>query len=444
MVDKGLVEKIRSEIDEIQIVNTHEHVPPQQISMMADDSYCFNSFRENAFNYNLEAAGMPAEAWVIGDFDLKKAWKRIKPYIKYSKSSPYYRMFMTACRDLLNIDYDHIDSEEKWIDFSKRISEANRRKDWYEIVLKKKAKVDVSIVVQRGLRGIKNIEREFFKAAINLDDFARSYDGGILTKLENLFGVDVKTFEDYLSLLDKAFQVAVDLGVVTVKSCQAYERALDYEVVTEEEAKRAFPPARDLLLEVQDTYPLPVPQPELIYPGTINAEYIKYLQDFTMHMILENASRHNIPVQIHTGLAPTYENISNASPTHLTKLIRNHKKTKILLLHGGYPYSDEIGQIARFWPNVYLDLAWMPVGHVGYTATKRILSEWIEYVPWFKIMWGGDTGRVEELYGAVLVIRQLISEVLAEKVEDGWNMNDALEIGKRILRENALEFYRLS
>jgi hypothetical protein len=59
-------------------------------------------------------------------------------------------------------------------------------------------------------------------------------------------------------------------------------------------------------------------------------------------------------------------------------------------------------------------------------------------------MWGGDTGRVEELYGAVLVIRQLISEVLAEKVEDGWNMNDALEIGKRILRENALEFYRLS
>lgn len=59
-------------------------------------------------------------------------------------------------------------------------------------------------------------------------------------------------------------------------------------------------------------------------------------------------------------------------------------------------------------------------------------------------MWGGDTATVEELYGAVLVIRQLLSEVLAEKVEEGWNMDDAIEIGRRILRENALECYQLS
>jgi len=444
MVSKDKVEKIKAEIDDVQIINTHDHTPPQKISMMASESYLFNSFRENAFNYNLEAAGMPAKAWVIEDFTLRKAWERLKPYIKYSKSSPYYRMFMTSCRDLLNIDYDHIDSEKKWIDLSEKVAEANRRKDWYEFVLTKKSKVETTIVVQRGLKGIKEVEREFFRAAINLDDFARSYDGGILTKLEMLFDLNVETFEDYLNLLDKAFRVAIDDGVVAVKSCQAYERAIDYEVVTAEEANRAFPPARHLLLEVQDEYPLPVPQPELIYPGTINAEYIKYLQDFTMHMILENASKYSIPVQIHTGLAPTYEYIPNVSPTLLTKLIRNHKDAKILLLHGGYPYSGEMGQMARFWPSVYVDLAWMPVGHVGYTATKRTLGEWIEYVPCFKIMWGSDTGRVEELHGAVLVIRQLLSEVLAEKVEAGWNINDALEIGRRILRENALEFYRLT
>jgi len=444
VTNKELLEKIKAEINEIRIINTHEHTLPQKIAMMADDSYLFNTLRENAFNYNLEATGMPKEAWMMKKFNLKEAWKRVEPFIKNAKSSPYYRWFMCACRDLFGIEYNHIDDEKKWIDLSEKMAEANRRKDWYEFVLKKKAKVDISIVVQRGIKGIEEVEREFFRPAINLDDFVRGYDGGILARLEEMFNTTVETFEDYLNLLDTVFKRVVDSGVVTVKSCQGYERSLDYELVSEEEAKRAFPPARHLLLEVQDIYPLPCPQPELVYPATIDPEFIRYFQDFIMHRILENASKYNIPVQIHTGLAPTWENIWSVNPVYLTKLIRDHKKVRFDLLHGGFPFAGEMGQMSRFWPNVYVDLAWMPIGHVGYTGTKRVLSEWMEYVPWYKIMWGGDTARVEELYGAVLAIRQLLSEVLAEKVETGWGMNDAIELGRRILRENALEFYRLT
>lgn len=443
-MSKRVPERIRSEMNEIRIVNVHEHTLPQRIAMMADDSYFFNSLRENALNYNLEAAGMPGEAWIMEKFDLREAWKRLRPFIKYSKSSPYYRWFMRACRDLFDIKYDHIDDEEKWIDLSKKIAEANRRKDWYEFVLKKKAKVDISIVVQRGIRGIKEVEKEFFRAAINLDDFVRGYDGGILAKLEEMFNTTVETFEDYLNLLDNVFEDAVNSGVVTVKSEQAYERPLDYQIVSEKEAARAFPPARHLILDVQDQYPLEKPQPEIIFPAKINTAYIKYFQDFVMHRILENASKYDTPVQIHTGFAPPWERIWNSNPVYLTELIRNHRKVRFDLLHGGYPFSDEMGQMVRFWPNVYVDLSWMAIGNAGYTATKNVLSQWIEYIPWYKIMWGGDTARVEEIYGAVMAIRQLVSEVLAEKVEQGWNINDAIEIGRRILRENALKFYRLA
>jgi hypothetical protein len=440
---KELVEEIKTEIDDIRIIDTHEHIPPQKIAMMADESYLFYIFSENAFNYNFEAAGMPREAWIMKDFDLKEAWKRLKPYIQNLKSSPYYRSFMNACRDLFNIDYTHIDSEKKWIDLSIKFAEANRRKDWYEFVLKKKSKIDLAIVVQRGIKGITEVERDLFKAAINFDDFIRGYDGGILTKLENLYGVNINSFDDYIDLLGNAFKKAIESGAVAIKSAQAYERSLNYELVHKQDARMAFPPARHLLLELQDIYPLPVPLPELVYPASIDPENIKYFQDYIMQMIIENASKYHIPVQIHTGLAPRWEHVEKVNPLHLTRIIRANRTAIFDLLHGGFPYSSELGQMARSWPNIFINIAWMPIGHVGFSATKRVLSQWLDNVPWFKITWGGDTGRVEELYGASLIIRQLISEVLAEKVEQGWHIKDAIEVGRRILRENALKLYNL-
>lgn len=156
---------------------------------------------------------------------------------------------MRACQNLFNLEYDDIDDERKWIDLSEKIAEANRREDWYEFVLKKKAKVDVTIVMDRSIKGISKVEREFFRPTINLDDFIRGYDGGVLTSLERMFNASVETFEEYLDLLAKVFKGAIDAGVVAVKSAQAYERSLKYDIVSEEEAKRAFPPARHLILE---------------------------------------------------------------------------------------------------------------------------------------------------------------------------------------------------
>lgn len=443
MMRKDLVEKIRLELDGVGVVNTHEHTPPQRVAMQADESWLFNALRENSNNYNLAAAGMPEESWFMKEFSLKEAWKRLKPYINNSKSSPYYRSYMRSCRDLVGIDYDHIDTEEKWVDLSTKIMEANRRKDWYQTVMKKSG-CDLALQVQRGMKGIAQVETELgFRPAINLDDFVRGWDGGVLAGLERLFKVTVESFQDYLDLLNKVFDIAVDAGVVMVKSMQGYERSLDYQIVSEVEAKRVFPPAKGMLLEVQDMYPLPKDVPATVYPASIDADCFKDFQDFVWQRIVHKAGELNMPVQIHTGFHTTWTDIRNVSPVLLGKLIRNERGTKFTLLHGGYPFSEELGQMARHWTNLYIDMAWMVDGNAGYAATKRVLSEWLELVPWFKITWGGDTGRIEEMYGVIQRIRRLLSEVLAEKVEHGWNLSDAIEIGKRILRENALELFKL-
>ncbi|MBL8850097.1 MAG: hypothetical protein JNG89_10450, partial [Planctomycetaceae bacterium] len=63
-------------------------------------------------------------------------------------------------------------------------------------------------------------------------------------------------------------------------------------------------------------------------------------------------------------------------------------------------------------------------------------------MPSNKIMWGADCNHAEGIYGATELNRQCIAEVLAEKVISGdLNEQQALRIGRQILRDNALELF---
>ena len=74
-----------------------------------------------------------------------------------------------------------------------------------------------------------------------------------------------------------------------------------------------------------------------------------------------------------------------------------------------------------------------------------MLHEWIETVPGNKIFgFGGDYGFVEGIYGHSVIARENVAQVLAEKVEEGYfDESEAIESGKKILRDNAYEFFRI-
>ncbi len=73
------------------------------------------------------------------------------------------------------------------------------------------------------------------------------------------------------------------------------------------------------------------------------------------------------------------------------------------------------------------------------------LHEAIETVPANKLFaFGGDFIIPEGAYGHSVLARQVVSQVLAEKVEHGsFNEDEALRLGRRMLRENPAEIYRL-
>jgi hypothetical protein len=85
----------------------------------------------------------------------------------------------------------------------------------------------------------------------------------------------------------------------------------------------------------------------------------------------------------------------------------------------------------------------MPV--FSMSVTREWLHKWIETLPVNKInFFGGDCLFLEGTYGHAVMARQIVSEVLSEKVERGYlSLDEALYIARRILRENAIDLYGL-
>lgn len=439
MVDEKILNAVREEIFKVSMINTHDHIETQKkiMEISKSKSYLYDLMLLNDNNGILSY--LPDEAWRMAQFDfgeargdvsysgeadLSKLWKKLEPVMKHARASNHYRMFMKACNDLFNLDYNHIDSEEKWIELSEKISQANQREDWYRYVLNEKANIETTIVVGRPTP---EVEKEYFKAAINVGDFLAGYDDQILSSLKDKYKYDgeVKSFDDYLNLLEKAFKTITSQGAVAIKDCVAYTRSLDFNNVTKRDALKGFEPVEHQGWALKSISPVD----------------IKNFQDYMMFQIAKCCSKYNIPFQIHTGPpAPTI----GSNPMKLVELIEANPDTKFVILHAGGPYANEFAVTAKFNSNVYIDFAWMLTGYPGPTGLKRLLSEWLEIMPWDKFTWGADCAVVEETYGTLLTARKVLSEVLAEKVQEGFtDIDSAVEIGKGILRNNALDLYQL-
>jgi predicted TIM-barrel fold metal-dependent hydrolase len=232
-----------------------------------------------------------------------------------------------------------------------------------------------------------------------------------------------RTLPEYLDMIRAAFRAYKRHGAVAVKMTIAYLRDLTFEDAPKAAAEKVFrnrAHVRDLAAA-------------------------RPFQAYVLRFILDRCAEHDLPIQIHTGLqAGNDSNMPECNPITLTNLFRDERfrRVRFVLLHGGYPYTGEMGVLARSFPNVYLDFAWLPL--LSPAMCARCLEEWLEFVPSSKLMHGADVHTAEDMYVVTRRARRIIAEVLGRMVDAGRvKAADALAIARRILRENAIEVYRL-
>jgi len=420
-------EEIRAHLDEIKVVDHHDHLSAPFVSEATFEMDLPYFLTHTYLHGDLVSSGMPESLLSPGKFKyLEKPcgedqssdrWKELKPYLERVRNTIYYRYLLIALRDLYGLKDDEVD-DSNWKEISQRIREKSRNHLEWSLEILDRMKLYRVILDISGTAppNSKIVKDERLVQVVRMDGFIN----GNLNVVKNFTDAKVHSFDDYLGALDQAFQTVVKANAVGIKSGLAYQRILFYDDVAKADAEKIF--VKGL--------------------NNADAQERKKFEDFMMHAVCEKCAEYKLPFQIHTGIqAGNYNTITNAKPTHLTNLFRKFSDVQFDLFHGGYPYMQEAGLLAKYFPNVYLDACWL--AHISPAAYKRGLDEWLEIVPSNKIFaWGGDHGIIEHSYASLKLAKDLVSDVLASKVVSGYfSLKTALSVAEKIMGENAIKVY---
>lgn len=413
--------RIKQAISEIQIIDTHEHLAREderlKSSANVDFTYLFRHYaKEDLISASNNDYKGIVELVYNTSLPLTDRWQLFHPLYEAMRSTGYGRVPLIAARDLYGVsDINETTIEE----LSSKMRDASKA-GLYRSILKEKAKIELSIQDM----GHRKFDQNYFRHVERFDNFISISSGSEIIDLGAQYDIQVKTIDDFKNALRKAFTSAVEIGAVGVKSGLAYNRILKYDNVSEKKAIEIFN--------------------SLLNKSSVSAENIKALQDYIMHRVLDLVDEFDLPIQIHTGLhAGNGNTITNSKPTHLVNLFFEYPNVNFILFHASYPYGAELGTLAKNFPNVFIDMCWSYVISPSYS--KRYLHEWIETVPANKIMgFGGDYDFVEAVYAHSVMARQIIADVLIEKVRDRYLSDDeAIVIARMFLRDNAMSVFKL-
>ncbi len=439
-----LNEKIANAVNEIRIVDTHEHLMPEALrdEYAVDFGYLLahynttdlvssgmplpllQSVRLPMYRYELVFNEMLREGKDIlpperDDLSLEERWQALEPYWERMRNTAYAKQTLLAIKDIFG--FDDLNGET-YAPISQAIAES-RVENWYGKVMKEMAKIDLSVVDIHTTA----VDREHFVPAMRMDYIISVRTRTELDRIESEEDVAIHSLDDLVRAMRSAMERAVGNGAVAIKSALAYRRPLRYEKVTLQEAETAFNKV------AADTGHGP------------SWTEAKPLQDFMMHQVIRQAVEAEIPMQIHTGLHESNESIVyNSNPTLLVNLFMEYREARFDLFHGGYPYIHEWATLAKNFANVYADMTWLEI--ISPSVSRGLLHELIETVPGNKIAaFGGDAITVEMAYAHAKMTREVVSRVLSEKVAEGYMKEaEAVSLARKILRDNPIELFQLS
>lgn len=152
-----------------------------------------------------------------------------------------------------------------------------------------------------------------------------------------------------------------------------------------------------------------------------------------------------VPVHLHSGITGGLWNgpIADADPFLLAQLLRRTEflQTRVVLLHGAYPWIQHAAAVAHALPHVWVDLGWT----TPWISLRLVecYRELIGMAPLSKLMIGsGSHGTPEISWLSARTAKIALAEALGDAVRLGLLARPQGErIGRMILHDNAARLY---
>jgi predicted TIM-barrel fold metal-dependent hydrolase len=431
-VSASLDARLLAEVERLEIADTHEHFfeEKERVAQHVD----FFSIVQGAYTMSdLISAGMPADASrLLRDEKAPEAerWRAFEPHWKLARFTGYGQALRIAMRDLYGVG-------EISAATIGRLNEAIRARNkpgLYRHVLRERARIRFCVEDDScgGCVQIHSTQEnfQFMVLSRRFDKFIAPATPKDIAELERMTDTSITTLPGLKQALERNFAQNLANGMRAIKVALAYSRELRFEETAEAAAESDFQ--------------------KLMQGGAENPEGFRKafvrpyrrLEDYMFHQVMRLADGHRIPVQIHTGaFAGTGGVITNSKPTHLINTFLLYPRIQFDIFHLSFPYQDELGALAKSFPNVYADFCWAHV--LSPVAAQRSLDEYLETVPLNKMLaFGGDYKYVELTYAHAKMARQVVARVLAAKVQNKFCTEaEAVSIGKMLLYENAARLF---
>ena len=425
---RSVYSTLRDHCDQIRVINTHEHQRwPEENGELTYGF--FHLLRSSYLMADVASAGgrwIPFEQMDTMGHD--RLWDELGVPLDYTRATSYYGHFVMGFKKLYEFN-DPYFTRENTANLSMQIrSRYENYREWFDEAFYRSG-FELMFLDQYWRPFNTSLNEEHFALVFHINPLVSQASRkpaedqapeGIyaMAQEENKA---IRSLQDYLDYCEVLFRRNVDNHAVCVKNSMAYSRSLDYEDVPFEIASALFQKPSSVLTDRER----------------------KMIEDFTFHWIIQRSIHYDLPIQIHTGyLAGSGNTLDNGHPLKLNNLFLQYPGAKFILFHGGYPWTGEFAALGKMFPNVYLDLVWLP--QISREEAIHALEEILDGTPYNKLFWGGDCAFIEESAGSLEYGKDVVATVLASRVERGLLTDDvALEIIDRIFRQNAIEEFNL-
>lgn len=220
-------------------------------------------------------------------------------------------------------------------------------------------------------------------------------------------------------------------GAIAIKFLAAYYRPLSFDPADKNDASRIYAKYR--------------------LGGEPTAAEYKSFQDYVFRYIVPEVGRLGMAVHIHTGGGcGEFYDLIGGNPILLSSVINDPGRgnTKIVLIHGGYPFYDETAFLLSK-PNIYADFS-AQTFLLSPHALAKVLQSWLEYEP-EKVLFGTDASPgspevnwEESAWVTTNNAREALAIALTDMVrEKEITRARASRLAQMVMRGNAADLYKL-
>ena len=431
-MDKKVYEELSKEISDIKIIDSHQHLVPEEIALKENRDF-FSLFYGYPY-LDLVNAGMSedqVQTIFNKDIAIETRWEIFSPFWQEVKYTSYSQCILRAIKKIYG--FNDI-SSSNYKDISKAVEE-NTKKGLYKRILRDHCNIELALTQcyktdvdeDKDDKLLLPVMPIYTGCGTTNASWESWEDFRIHGPFEGYYGYE-KPWK-YTGSPIRTLDDCIDNQLYYLKKMKQ-EGAAGIKFFTEPILDTKKPPDRKKALEIFNDFK----------SGRIKRlEHPNELYYYLLDTALKNSIEQDFVIAVHTGYWGDFRDLS---PLNLIPFLMRYPEGKFDIYHLGYPWIRESIMLAKGFSNVYIDLCW--VYAISQKAATEALDEIIETIPTNKVIgFGGDFfyEGVENTYGVLEMAKESLVKVLASRISNGYmDIDSGIEIMKKYFYGNVKNY----